>query len=223
MSRAVARVAALVAIAAPATSAFADGGPPPGADPPTETSTSASTSTSTDAEPDPNEPPDQALAATLGAAAGGRVTPGGLRVGGRYLYRLSTNDWFEGHVAVTFGRGDARCFRDRDDDFLCDHGTAEGFAAEVGGGIRRRFLANGRYQPFVRAALGARVSRFGADDVQGFVIPLTAAGGVRVAVGEDIAISAEGALELGVGFFGHGLGTEPQLGLAIAAMVEFAL
>jgi len=172
---------------------------------------------------DAPDQPDQAIAATLGAAAGGRVTPGGLRVGGRYLYQMSEADWFEGHVAITFGRGGAACFRDRDDAFVCDHGKADGFSGEIGGAIRRRIVGAGRYQPFVRAGIAARLSRFGSDGVTGLVFPVIAAGGVRAAVSDTIAISAEAALEFGIGFYNHGLGTEPQLGLAIAGVVEFAL
>jgi hypothetical protein len=176
-----------------------------------------------DAPDEPGDPPDQAVAGTLGAAGGGRVTPGGLRIGGRYLYRLSQEHWFEGTATFTFGGGGAACFRDRDDAFVCDHDRIDGFAADVGASIRRRMFGRDRYQPYVRAGIAARVVRYGADDVRGFAVPLTAAGGVRVAVGGNIAIGAEAALELGVGWFNHGLGAEPQLGLAVAGVVEFGL
>jgi hypothetical protein len=169
------------------------------------------------------DPPDQSLAAVLGTAAGGRTTPGGARVGGRYLYRLSSNDWFEGHVAFTFGAGSAECFRDRSDAMVCDHGVADGFGGELGAGIRRRFPVGGLYQPFVRAAAAARIVRFGADDVLGFAIPLIGAGGVRAQVADTVAVTAEASLELGVGFFNHDLGTEPQAGFAIALMAELEL
>src|SRR5688572_11595198 len=65
---------------------------------------------------------DQLIAAELGVAVGGRVTPGGLRVSGHYLYQLTEQDWFDGTASFTFGGGDAECFRNRDDEFLCDHG-----------------------------------------------------------------------------------------------------
>jgi hypothetical protein len=169
------------------------------------------------------EPPDHAVAATLGAAGGGRTTPGGLRVGGRYLHRTSEEHWFEGFAAFTFGGGSAACFRDRNDSFVCDHGRVDGFAAEVGASFRRRMFGRDQYQPYLRAGIAVRVARFGSDDVRGLALPLTAGGGVRVAVGGNIAIAAEAALELGFGWFNRGLGSEPQVGLAIAGVVEFGL
>jgi hypothetical protein len=166
---------------------------------------------------------DRGIAATAGVATGGRVTAGGLRVGGRFLYQMSADDWFEGHAAFTFGSGDPACFRDRADAFLCDHGLTDGFAGEVGGAIRRRLAVRGRYQPFVRAGIAARAVRFGDDGVAGIAFPVIAATGVSVAINDTTAVGAEAALEFGFGWFDRGLGTEPQLGLAVAAVVEFAL
>ena len=84
-------------------------------------------------------------------------------------------------------------------------------------------LGKGDYQPFLRVGAAIRIVRFGADDVSGLAIPLSAGGGVRVAINDNIALGAEAAVEFGIAWLSHGLGTEPQLGLAINALVEFAL
>jgi hypothetical protein len=67
------------------------------------------------------------------------------------------------------------------------------------------------------------VVRFGDDDVSGFILPAHGGGGLRVAIAPGIAIVAEGDLVLGFGSFTRGLGSQPQLGLAIAAGAEFRL
>jgi hypothetical protein len=213
MSRTVIGAAAAVLAAALAvpTIARADDGDAPGA---LELS---------DAPRERAEPPDQAIAATLGVAAGGRDTPGGLRVGGRWLYRMTEDDWFESVAAFTFGKGDAACFRDRDDSFICTHGPVDGVGAELAGAVRHRILGKGNYQPYLRGGVGIRIDRFGADDVRGLAIPLSAGAGVRVAIKDNLALTGEATVEVGIAWLSHGLGTEPQLGLGITALVEFAL
>lgn len=176
-----------------------------------------------DAPRDRTEPPDQAIAATLGAAAGGRDTPGGVRIGGRWLYRMTENDWFESVATFTFGRSGAACFRDRSDTFICDHGAADGVGAALEGAVRHRILGKGDYQPYLRLGVGVRIDRFGADDVRGLAIPLSAGAGIRVAIKDNLALSGEASVEFGLAWLSHGLGTEPQLGLGITALVEFAL
>ena len=93
---------------------------------------------------------DQAIGAEIGVATGGRVTPGGLRITGHYLYQLSDQDWFDGTAAFTFGGGAAACFRDRTDAFVCDHGLADGDGIELAANVRRMFAAQGHVPP-VRA------------------------------------------------------------------------
>ena len=166
---------------------------------------------------------DQAVSAALGLAAGGRVTPGGLRINGHYLYQLSERDWFDGTASFTFGSGRAACFRDRTDQLVCNHGLADGAHVELSVGIRRLFAPQGAFRPFARIGVGIGVARFSDDDVSGFTIPLHGGGGVRVKVAPAIAIVAEGELELGLGSFGRGIGLAPQLGLAVTAGVEFRL
>ncbi len=175
------------------------------------------------ADPAPSVMPDQALGADLGVATGGRVTAGGVRVAGHYLYQLSSSDWFDGTASFTFGGGTAACFRDRADTYVCDHGLAQGGAAELEAGVRHYFTPQGQFWPFLRGGVGLRYVRFGNDNVSGAAIPLHLGGGIRVEASKGIAITVQGALELGVGAFGHSLGAEPQLGVAITGGVEFGL
>lgn len=175
-------------------------------------------------EPDTEEAiPDQSLGAAIGIAGGGRVTPGGLRITGHYLYQLSAQDWFDGTAAFTFGAGGAECFRDRMDYVICDHGFADGRGVEVIAAVRRYFAAKGQYTPFARLGVGIAVARFGDDDVTGLSIPLHIGGGVRAAITKQVAIVAAAELVAGVGRFTRGMGTEPQLGIAITAGAELRL
>jgi opacity protein-like surface antigen len=207
--------------AAPGTPAL-DPGPPAAATGP-PAAAPADPSSEGDHAPDDDALGDQAIAAQLGIAAGGRVTPGGLRIAGHYLYQLSDRDWFDGTASFTFGSGGAACFRDRTDVVVCNHGLADGTAVEVSASVRRMFAPQGAFRPFARVGIGIGAVRFSGDDVSGFVIPLHGGGGVRVKVAPSIAVVAEGELVLGFGGFGRGLGAEPQLGLAVTAGAEFRL
>ncbi len=174
------------------------------------------------ADPAPTQS-DQAIGAELGAATGGRVTAGGLRIAGHYLYQLAASDWFDGTASFTFGGGTAACFRDRADHYICDHGLAQGGAAELEAAVRHYFEPQGQFWPFLRGGIGARYVRFGNDSVSGAAIPLHLGGGVRVEANPNLAITVQGALELGIGAFNHSLGAEPQVGVSITAGVEFGL
>ena len=168
---------------------------------------------------------DREIGARVGLASGGGagVTPGGLRVSGYYLYQLADVDWFEGAVSFTFGSGGARCFRDRQDERVCDHGAFDGFAGELTGGVRRFVMVRGDWAPYLRASVGARVASFADDDLRGFAIPVAAGAGVRVRVDDRVAVGADAALEAGFGWFGRGLGGRPQAGLLVGLAVDFAL
>jgi len=166
---------------------------------------------------------DQSVAAMTGIAVGGRVTTGGLRVSGDYLYQLTEQDWFDGIAAFTVGSGDPACFRDRMDQVLCDHGLADGASLELAAGVRRMFAGQGTFRPFARAAIGVSYTRFADDDVSGVSFPLHAAGGVRATVSSGIAVVGLAELTVGLGRFGRGLATEPQLGFAVTAGAEFRL
>jgi hypothetical protein len=166
---------------------------------------------------------DQGIGATLGAAFGGVLTPGGLRLGGSYLYRLSEEDWFDGAAAFSIGSGDAACFRDRTDTRLCDHGAVDGFAVDIVAAIRRSWPSRGQFTPFARLGLGGRLLRFSGDQVAGVAVVMVGGGGLSVALNPTMRLVTTAQLEIGGGLFSRGLGAAPQLGLAIAAGVEFAL
>jgi hypothetical protein len=171
---------------------------------------------------------DQAIGAELGAATGGRVTAGGLRIAGHYLYQLAAQDWFDGIAAFTFGGSSAACFRDRMDAYICEHGIADGDSFELVASVRH-FLGgaasggNGQFWPFLRGGVGIGFARFGTDSVSGLTIPLHAGGGLRVSVTPIFAITAALDLVVGFGAFNHTLGIQPQLGATLTAGAEFRL
>ena len=166
---------------------------------------------------------DQGIGADVGIAAGGRVTPGGLRVAGHYLYQLSDRDWFDGTAAFTFGGGGAACSRDQMDTLSCDHGFTDGRSAQISASVRRMFAAQGAFRPFARAGLGVALVQFAGDDVSGVAVPLHVGGGIRARVASDVAVVAQGELQVGLGRFGDDLGIEPQVGVAFTAGAEFRL
>lgn len=171
----------------------------------------------------PSDMSDQAIAATLGAAVGGRTTAGGLRVAGHYLYQLADQDWFDGTASFVFGSGEPDCFRDRMDEVICEHGLADGYAVELSANVRRFFGGNEEFWPFARAGIGVAVVRFADDGITGVAFPLHLGGGLRVSVSDGIAVIGQAELDLGLGVFGSGPGLEPQLGLNVSAGAEFRL
>jgi len=166
---------------------------------------------------------DQGIGVDLGVATGGRVTPGGLRIAGHYLYQLSDTDWFDGTAGFTYGGGGAACFLDRSAQLVCDHGLAQGAGIEIAASVRRVFDPRGQFRPFARAGIGVELVRFGDDHVSGLAFPLHLGGGVRTEVAPSVAIVVQGELAVGIGGFNQGLGAEPQFGLAISAGAEFTL
>lgn len=219
-------IATLACVVAAGAPAYADDPPPPPPD-------AAATTISTTPPPPPakvaeatsagDDVGDQAIEVDFGVAAGGRVTAGGLRLAGHYLYQLSDQDWFDGVASFTFGGGDPACFRDRLDAFVCEHGAADGKGFEIDASVRRIFAPQGRFRPFARAGVGIGYVSFSSDDVSGMVIPLHVGGGVRASVAEQIGVSIQGDLGIGLAELGHTLGAQPQIGLAIVAGVEFKL
>lgn len=174
----------------------------------------------------PVAPPDlsdQAIGARLGIASGGRVTAGGLRIEGNFLYQLAAQDWFDGIAGFTFGGGTAACFRDRSDAYVCDHGVAQGDALELSVNVRHFLGGQGQFWPYLRGGVGLRYVRFGDDGVSGIALPIHAGGGIRASVSDGVAVTVEGAFEIGFGSFSHSLGLEPQFGIALTAGVEFRL
>ncbi len=166
---------------------------------------------------------DQGIGAEIGIAAGGRVTPGGLRVSGHYIYQLSDQDWFDGTASFTFGSQSAGCYDDQMSTLVCEHGFTSGRGVEVAATVRRMFAAKGAFRPFARAGIGVSLVRFSVDEVSGIAFPLHLGGGLRARVTEAVAVVAQGELQVGLGRFGSELGTEPQVGAAFLAGAEFRL
>ena len=171
----------------------------------------------------PPEIGDQSIGVAVGAASGGRVTPGGLKISGHYYYQLSDSDWFDGTASFTYGGGNAECFHDRSAQLVCDHGLTDGAAGEITAAVRRIYKARGDFRPFARIGIGAGLVRFSDDKVTGFEIPIHVGGGLRARVTQTIAIVVEGELEVGLGAYTQGLGAEPLFGLALSGGVEFVL
>jgi hypothetical protein len=193
--------------------------------PPAPDTTAAAPGATTTAAPPvaPEDLSDQDIGAEIGLSSGGRVTPGGLRLAGHYLYQLNAADWFDGSITFTYGGGGASCFRDRSDAFVCDHGLADGTGVEVGATVRRFLGGKGQYWPFVRAGVGAAIVRFSDDEVTGLALSAHGGAGLRVSVSPDVAVIGLAELVLGVGELNHGLGAEPLFGLAVGAGAEFRL
>jgi hypothetical protein len=165
----------------------------------------------------------QILGANLGLELGGGTSPGGLRVGLSYLYRLNDTDWLDSGAGFTFGSGDAACFRDRDDERVCDHGFASGFAAEAIVSIRRELSEREGFRPYVRAGLAFRLVSFGGDDVIGFSVPLLGSLGLHRRLHERVSLVAAVDLRTGWGVFNRDLGLEAQGSASFAVGAEVDL
>lgn len=161
--------------------------------------------------------------AELGFAVGSSYLPGGLRAAGRFMYQLSAVDWFEGTASFTLGADTAGCFRDRQNQRVCQHGVAQGKSMVISAGVRRWFASRAGYLPFARAQLGLGVARYSSDEVAGLVVPLAIGGGLRKIVANRVAVVASGDVMLGVGVYNAGIGTVALAGLSVLAGVEFEL
>jgi hypothetical protein len=168
---------------------------------------------------------EQELGARLGAQISATdTTPGGLRLGGVYLYRMTERTWSDSAAAFTFGAGGAECYIPRDGGFTCAHGIADGFSFQVASGLRwYPDLGGGDAQPYLRGGLGLGIVRFGADEVTGLAIPLFAGAGVRFAVTEKVTLSGEAQLDVGPALFNHDLSFQPYLAMTILFGVEISL
>jgi len=172
-----------------------------------------------DAEP----PATQEIGGALGLAAGGRVTPGGVHVDGVYLYRLSDQDWFVGGIGFTVGGGAAGCFRDRNNDTICDHGVLQGADGELRAGVRRYLPGRQSFAPHAEAGVTLRLARYGDDHLTGVALPVWIGAGVRATVSPGIEVGGGARLEAGPALFGKHLGLEPQLGLVVTVGCDFAI
>ncbi|MEZ4402437.1 MAG: hypothetical protein R3B06_20600 [Kofleriaceae bacterium] len=164
-----------------------------------------------------------ALAAELGAVGGGGATPGGLRVGGRFLYRMADVDWFDGAVAFTFGDPRAACGRVAPTGMSCDHGVGDGFAGDLALGVRRELGGPAGFVPFIRGAVVARVVRFAGDDVSGGAVGGEVGVGLRARLRDGVSLTGGATGFAGVARLGGGVGSVGQLGLTIGAGAEFRM
>jgi hypothetical protein len=173
----------------------------------------------------PEEDSDQRFGASLGIATGATgVTPGGFRLAGSYLYRMTERSWFDGEVGFSFGGGGADCFLDRDRQLVCDHGLADGFGATLSGGVRYAWPRRpSGFQPYVRGGATLFLARFGDDDVSGGgLAPYLGAGG-RFRVANRVHVGGEALLTVGVGGYTRDLGLELLAGMTVTFGVEFEL
>ncbi len=165
----------------------------------------------------------QVLGARLGMEAGGRTSPGGLRLVGSYLYRLTDADWLDQSIGFGFGGRGAECFRDRADDLICDHGLFGGVSIDLAVGVRRYLGGDANFRPYIRGGIAARGVFFSGDEVSGLSLPLWAGAGIRAQVAPAVNVVADAILKSGFGLFNRGLGLEPQATFELLAGVEFAI
>jgi len=163
------------------------------------------------------------LGALLGAVGGGGLAPGGVLLDGRFLYRMSDKDWFEGNVDFSFGGDSPSCYRDRSSQLRCTPPLQNGFSAGVLGGIRRYFHGQKNFRPYVNAKVGLRMLSFARDDLRALELPLRGGAGLRVGVAPQVFVVAESQLRLGLAFWNRGLGWQGNASLAVAVGVEFIL
>ncbi len=188
-----------------------------------DTDSSDADSSDSDVEEQPDAIDNQEIGVMMGIAIGGGVSPGGLALEGRYLYRLSSIDWVEMSANFSFGSGSAECFRDRDSSFVCSHGAASGTLAQGNAGIRRYFSGQKQFRPFARAGVGLGLVSFGDDEVRGLAIPLYIGAGVRAEVANRVLVVVDATLRSGPSVLNQNLGTEFHLTGTVSAGVEFTL
>lgn len=168
-----------------------------------------------------------ALAADIGLSGGGVTTPGGLRFGGHYLYRLADHDWFDSGLAFTFGgHGDAcglPLARAPVDGapLSCARDVTDGFAADLALGVRRELRPRRGFTPFVRLAGFARVLRF--EDTAGVAAGGELGAGVRAPITPQLAVVAAANGFLGVAHLDGPTADRRQLGLTVTVGAEIAM
>ena len=216
--------AVLVLAAGPRATAWAQPGaatPEPASAPASAATNSSQDSSVEDEATEAEKPSAQQLGVRLGVGGGGRVTPGGLYLGGVYLYRLTKADWFETGVSFSFGGGGTTCFRDRDAELICDQGRLAGFSGEASAGVRRMLLGKGKLTPYLRAGVSFRFVNFGDDELKGVAVPVWAGGGVRAEVTPGVSVVGDASLHVGPAWMGRGLGLEPQASFIVVFGAEF--
>jgi hypothetical protein len=157
-------------------------------------------------------------------SGGGVGTPGGLRVGGHYLYRLADRDWFDSSLAFTFGGQRDACMGAPVGEVIalapCDRAVTDGFAGDLSLGLRRELAPRGGFTPWLRAAGFLRALRFA--DVGGFAAGGELGAGVRAPVRGGLALGAAATAFYGVPL-GDALAESRQLGLTVTVGAELAM
>lgn len=177
--------------------------------------------------PEPRPLGKQEVGVRVGAQLGlGEVSPGGVRLGGVFLYRLADAWWFDGDAAVAFGRDQRECgpAGATDPTLECDHGVLDGFSLRLAVGAR--YVLDARpsgFVPYLRGGVYGGAASFGEDDVGGPTFGLTAAGGLRIRVADPVALVGEAQLDAGWAFYGGDIGTRGTLALTVLFGVDFAL
>ncbi len=182
---------------------------------------------------------DRNIGAEIGTATGGGWTPGGFRVAVYYLSQLAARDWLDVAAAFTLGGGEAACFYDHANRYGCEHGFADGDAAEVQASVRHFFGDASSLSPFLRGGVGAGLVRFPNDvvltmtdstgtampsvGVIGLVLSLHTGGGVRMSIAPTVAVVVCADVEVGIAAFQGTSGLEPQLGFVLTAGAELRL
>jgi hypothetical protein len=169
----------------------------------------------------------QEIGLRLGAQVGlSSLTPGGVRLGGVYLYRMDETTWFDGEAATSFGGGGSGCFYDRSEDLtlVCHHGGFDGFGMSLAAGIRYVLIEQtSGFLPYVRAGAGLSYNGFSADEVSGVGLFGYGGAGGRFRVAPGVAIGGEALLLLGAGLYNSDLGGRLLAGLVVQFGVEFTL
>jgi len=159
----------------------------------------------------------------LGLRGGGRVTPGGVSLGGTFLYRVASGIWSDSSVGVTLAGTEPGCFLERDGERFCDHGVFGGSGLSARSGIRLFFAENRGVTPYARTGIGFEYIAFGDDGLDGVAIPIYLGAGVRAPVDDRVSVGGAALVQAGVAFFDQQIGTEPYVSLSIMATVEFDL
>jgi hypothetical protein len=166
----------------------------------------------------------QELGVRLGLALGvGGVSPGGLDVGGDWIYQLTEHVWFDGEATFLLGASDPVCYLARDRSQVCGTGALSGTAFEVRTGVV--FFgpkkANG-FVEFLRAGVGLGIVTLPGDRVTGVALPIWVAPGVRTRVTDSVALRGEGVFSIGPGFYGSA-GTHSVATFLFQLGVDFAI
>jgi hypothetical protein len=166
---------------------------------------------------------DLELGARIGLQGGGGVTPGGFRIAGAYLQRMTSETWFDGEASFVFGGGGRSCYYNRNVDFVCAPGLVEGFAAQFSAGGRwYPTITESGFIPFLRGGAALHIPHFGDDEVTGLALPLWLGAGGRYRVTPRIAITADLTITFGGALYNRDMGIAPYTSLHVQFGVDIA-